>query len=375
MKRILSVLLAVLMLTSLGETASAAADTEADSWKALGCGFEMQIPDSFRNAKGYITFCDLGEGVNPGSGIVSASATYAPIPGEEYRALMAEEEAAYENGNMEKLFEISDKLGQVQWSLFTLYGINRGRGEKELRAFLAEQNLDPAYYDGNEEVLAAVKKIYENMHFTEIGEKDGFRYYISSYAAEDYDKLFGLTGIEEIDPVALNEFKTLVKQNGELKDNVRLTGGAVVADVAEAGTKLAFETTDLDGKTVKSNALFSGHKFTMINMWATWCGPCKDELPAIAKMAEDFEKQGCQIIGICLDAEDEETMALGREILEDAGVDYINLVPFAEREELLPNEVYPTTYFVDENGVVMDEVIAGAMLSRYMQILEKLLSR
>ena len=91
-------------------------------------------------------------------------------------------------------------------------------------------------------------------------------------------------------------------------------------------------------------------------------------------MAEDFDKQGCQIIGICLDAEDDETMAEGLKILKDAGVDYLNIAPFAEREELLPNQVYPTTYFVDENGIVLDEVISGAMLSRYPQVLEKLLN-
>ena len=91
-------------------------------------------------------------------------------------------------------------------------------------------------------------------------------------------------------------------------------------------------------------------------------------------MAEDFEKRNCRIIGICLDAEDEATMAEGRAILEKAGVGYLNIVPFENREELLPNSAYPTTYFVDENGTVLDEVIVGAMLTRYPRALEKLLA-
>ena len=66
---------------------------------------------------------------------------------------------------------------------------------------------------------------------------------------------------------------------------------------------------DLEGKPVKSEEIFSGHAITMINMWATWCDPCKEELPALAEMAESYEKKGCRIIGLCLDAEDEETMA------------------------------------------------------------------
>ena len=47
----------------------------------------------------------------------------------------------------------------------------------------------------------------------------------------------------------------------------------------------------------------------MINMWATWCDPCKEELPALAKMAEEYKQKGGQIIGLCLDAEDADVAA------------------------------------------------------------------
>ena len=183
-----------------------------------------------------------------------------------------------------------------------------------------------------------------------------------------------LQGFTEQDPKYLDEFKGLLALNDQLADEVTLIGGAQLAEPVKAGTKLVFETTDLEGNPVTSEEIFAGHKITMINMWATWCDPCKDELPELAKMAEDFEQKGCRIIGICLDEEDEETMAKGRAILEKAGVGYLNIVPFENREELLPNSAYPTTYFVDENGTVLDEVIVGAMLTRYPRTLEKLLA-
>lgn len=67
-------------------------------------------------------------------------------------------------------------------------------------------------------------------------------------------------------------------------------------------------------------------------------------------------------------------MAEARAILADAGVDYLNIVPFEGREGLLPNQLYPTTYFVDEDGIVQDEVINGALLTQYPQAIEKLLA-
>ncbi len=375
MKTILGIFLAVALLVSLAVPAFAVTDTEEEIWAAPDSGFEMAIPDAYRDAKGYVTFTDLGEGVNPGSGVVSALASYMAMPAEEYEALQEKLFEVYMSEDMETLNEMIEQSSETEWGLFTVYGINRNRGEDELRALVTEQmDLSPDDFGGDEELFASVAAINENMKVREIGEKDGMRYFLCSTDFDDFLKLLELQGSTEMDQEYLDEFKTLLELNDQLADKVTLIGGANLAEPVKAGSKLSFETTDLGGNPVTSEEIFSGHKITMINMWATWCDPCKDELPELAKMAEDFEKQNCQIIGICLDAEDEATMAEGRAILENAGVGYLNIVPFENREELLPNSAYPTTYFVDENGTVLDEVIVGAMLTRYPRALEKLLA-
>ena len=375
LKKILVILLVMLLIVSLSVPAFAVTDTEEDIWKATQSGFEMPIPDAYRDAKGYITFKDLGEGVNPGSGVVRVYAFYVAMPADEYKALMDEQTDAYMSGDVEKLNETIEQETAVEWGLFTVYGINRDRGEKELRSILMDEaNLTPEALGGDEELMALITALYDNVKYQELGENDGLRYYLSYSDPEDAVKFLELQEITEPDPVYLDEFKSIVEQLDQLGDKVTFTGSAVLADAAEVGAGIAFETTDLDGNPVSSEDIFSGHRITMINMWATWCDPCKNELPELAKMAEVFEEQGCQIIGICLDAEDEETMAEGRAILKEAGVNYLNIAPFEGREELLPNELYPTTYFVDENGVLLDEVISGAMVERYPQAMNKLLA-
>ena len=370
-KRILSILMAGMLLASAAGSAFAVTESDSEVWSAPRSGFEIRIPEAYHDAKTYITFTDSGEGVNPGCGIVSASATCVMMPEAEYKALQAMMEEAYEKDDIEKLFEILEETGNLEWNLFMIYGIDRGRGEEELRSFMIEQNLNPDYFEGSEDLLAAAAAMYENISFRKIGEKDGLSYYLAEY---DIDDLISMLDAESIDPAYLEEYRELRRLNEQMADYVTLTGSAVLADAARPGTKLTFETTDLEGNPVSSEEIFSGHTITMINLWATWCDPCKRELPALAEMAEDFEKQGCQIIGICLDAEDEETMADAREILEEAGVDYLNIVPFEGREELLPNSVYPTTYFADENGIVLDGMVSGAMESMYPLTLAKLLA-
>jgi len=49
-------------------------------------------------------------------------------------------------------------------------------------------------------------------------------------------------------------------------------------------------------------------KVLLINFWATWCPPCRDEMPELIKLQEEFASQGFTIVGIAVDAEDEEAV-------------------------------------------------------------------
>lgn len=57
---------------------------------------------------------------------------------------------------------------------------------------------------------------------------------------------------------------------------------------------------DLDGREARLPC--QGHKVLVVNFWATWCGPCKQELPHLAAIAKEYSGRGVQVIGISLDA-------------------------------------------------------------------------
>ena len=60
-----------------------------------------------------------------------------------------------------------------------------------------------------------------------------------------------------------------------------------------------FTLRDIDGKEVKLST-FKG-KVVMVNFWATWCGPCKIEMPHLDKMDREFQDQGFEVISISTD--------------------------------------------------------------------------
>jgi thiol-disulfide isomerase/thioredoxin len=129
----------------------------------------------------------------------------------------------------------------------------------------------------------------------------------------------------------------LTKEMRELYNlNQRYVEFTIPKELAEEGTGIHFETTDLDGNSIDSSDLFAGHTITMVNLWATWCGPCINELPELEKLNQEFLKKNCQIIGIVTDTNKEEKITKAKEILAEKGVTYTNLASFDGLSGLLP---------------------------------------
>ena len=124
------------------------------------------------------------------------------------------------------------------------------------------------------------------------------------------------------------------------------------------GNTVSFETTDLDGNSVNSADLFRDKKVTVINFWATWCPHCVDELPELEKFNKELEAQGCQVIGICEDADTDGAEA--KKILGEKGVTYTNIALVKEMYPVMPHKALPTTYFVDSEGKVLTKPVVGA---------------
>lgn len=133
------------------------------------------------------------------------------------------------------------------------------------------------------------------------------------------------------------------------------------------------ETTSADGTaaveiaSVEYASLFEGHKLTMINVWATFCGPCIDEMPDLGEIASEYADKGLQIVGIPADvlSQDgsisEEMVATAKEIVAATGANYLHILPAEDNYALLAQSMYvPTTFFFDEEGNQLGESYVGS---------------
>lgn len=135
-----------------------------------------------------------------------------------------------------------------------------------------------------------------------------------------------------------------------------------------------FETVTLTGEPV-TQEIFGEAKLTMVNIWATYCSPCIQEMPELAELAREYEDRGVQIIGLLSDVSEPED-ATAMEIVEETGADYMHILPSAELQMNLLSRIsaVPTTVFLDQEGNMTGSAYAGARSKEdWSGILEEIL--
>ena len=232
--------------------------------------------------------------------------------------------------------------------------MNEGRVAEDLKAYLIaklepEETVKLGYTLTQEEKAKEEEELLSN-HYVEIGTCEDYTYVLVTVDAEVMKENEDFSGLEE---ESAKEYLSLLENTDLVLANTKLIGGVKLheaVELAPEGNAIHFEAMDVDGNLVTSEDLFAGHSLTMVNLWATWCGPCRKEIPELEEIAKEVAKQGCQIIGIVTDADTEEITLKAKDILEEKGVTYLNLVPFEGSSDLFPQYIWPTSYFVDEKA-------------------------
>lgn len=114
---------------------------------------------------------------------------------------------------------------------------------------------------------------------------------------------------------------------------------------------------DIQGRYVSLND-YRG-KVVLINFWATWCPPCRAEIPDLIKYQRDYGKQGLQVIGVTYPPQ---TLAEVRRFVRRAKVNYpVALGTEETKSRFSPSEALPLTIVIGKDGRIQD-IIEGILL-------------
>ncbi|MGH9661585.1 MAG: TlpA disulfide reductase family protein [Bryobacteraceae bacterium] len=131
-----------------------------------------------------------------------------------------------------------------------------------------------------------------------------------------------------------------------------------------------FALKDADGRTVRLSE-YKG-KIVLLNFWATWCGPCKFEMPWFIEFERTYKDRGFAVVGISMD---EEGWPAIKPFVADMGVNYRILLGGDDTAALYGGvEALPTTFVIDRQGRVAATHVGLAGKDDFENDIKQLLS-
>ena len=152
--------------------------------------------------------------------------------------------------------------------------------------------------------------------------------------------LFAIScGREGVAPIAAK--KRIAPKTGSSAELVART---------EVGDKMpAYSSTDLDGKPF--DLASERQSVVFLNVWATWCGPCRFEIPQLHALQEKYGSRGFKVIGVSVDETGADTV---KQFVRDERISYpIVLDPEGKVANVLQTTVLPTSVIVDRSGTIV----------------------
>lgn len=194
---------------------------------------------------------------------------------------------------------------------------------------------------------------------------------ISNLIKNNTDKYTCLIAIQELNPeeyketfIALNEGLSKKYPNNQqvmmfskMVDNMlKLQVGQIAPEIALA---------DTSGKIITLSSLKG--KYVLIDFWASWCGPCRKEMPNVKRLYEKYKNKNFEILGVSLDRD----RSAWIKAIKDDGLPWLNIsdLKFWECEAARDYNVQaiPYTVLVDKDGKIIAKELRGEELEKKLE--------
>ena len=156
------------------------------------------------------------------------------------------------------------------------------------------------------------------------------------------------------------------------KDSVDVVGLTTYAVNARHPAPVLTGKT-FDGSPISLPAVGAG-KVVLLNVWASWCGPCREESPMLGASAKTYAAQGVVFVGI----DEQDTSSAGRAFATSAGMTYPNFVDpdgaLLGKLKMLPQMGIPSTLMLDKHGRIAARVIGPSNAAELKQVLDSLVA-
>lgn len=134
------------------------------------------------------------------------------------------------------------------------------------------------------------------------------------------------------------------------------------------GTSVAnFSLSDKDGKAISVKEIVAGKKYILIDFWASWCAPCRKEIPNLKTAYANYSEKGFDVLSISIDKDEK----AWQKALAQENMQWPNLHDDDKVSKAFNVKTIPATYLVDSKGVIISDNLRGAELEAKLKELLK----
>lgn len=130
--------------------------------------------------------------------------------------------------------------------------------------------------------------------------------------------------------------------------------------------QISFVMNDINGNPVSVKDEFHKYKLTVIDFWASWCGPCRQEMPSLVRIYNKYKKQGLGIIGVSLDENESQWKSATKE-MEMSWLQLSDLQGWNNSAaQMYGIQAIPFTIIVDQDGNILNAGLRGNDLEDFI---------
>ncbi len=208
--------------------------------------------------------------------------------------------------------------------------------------------LEKKWEDVSKRQTAVIKECI-NQNLNNIAGAQLLRRFESSLSSEEVAKILAVAS-----PV--------MKENGFTQAVIK---HQIAMKRAEVGQKFTdFKSKDINDKEVALSDYIGKGKYVLIDFWASWCGPCRGEIPHLKAAYEKFASKGFEIIGVSLD-DKKEAWLKG---IKSLGITWPQISDLkgwkSEGATVYGIRAIPTTLLVDPNGMIIGKNLRGEQVEK-----------
>ena len=256
------------------------------------------------------------------------------------------------NGDLDDYFHIEATGGDVM----NAYNDYQQHYSQYLIQFVPLEAAATEAYDNDdslkyEEVNAKMLEIWDAAHEYQFDYiRNNPDSYLAHYILDDLKTDIELAQVIELAEILTGESVYRDNVNSFIDSNMRVELGQPFMD---------FTLQTADGKDVNLAEIIKNNKVTMIDFWASWCGPCRHENPVVKAAYEKYHALGLEIVGISVDRNEAKWL----EAVEEDALPYIQV---RDAEGNVSDDyavVYiPSNFLYDQNGVMIAKGLRGEEL-------------